>query len=241
MNQNEFTGYVVSRKNINDADKIISVITRDQGRQSFIAKGVRKPKAKLQSQLEPLVETKFRVIGKSKLPTLVGAKGLELNSFFNSSIEANFSALLLTEVIDIFSADEMVSELAYDAYSGAIKYLSDTPKTSLALNYYLLHILKAYGIEPHIETGLNKYFLDFNDGTINSIGGNNSVAIDIETVKLWNACLKHNDRLLDKLNVNKRSLSDSLNLLISYIQHHSDRKIKSAKVLSESTNLLQAS
>ena len=55
MNQNELTGFVISRKNINDADKILTLFTLEQGRYSLIAKGVRKPRAKLQSAIEPLV------------------------------------------------------------------------------------------------------------------------------------------------------------------------------------------
>ena len=59
MKQNEYIGYVISRNNINDSDRIITIFTHELGKKSFIAKGIRKPKAKLQSQLEPLVESKF--------------------------------------------------------------------------------------------------------------------------------------------------------------------------------------
>jgi len=241
MKELEFTGFVTSRKNLNEADKVITVFSEEKGKIAFIAKGIRKPKAKLQSQLEPLVEIKFRVVGNSKLPTLVGAKGIKQNSFFSSSLEANLSALLLTEIVDIFSMENMKNELAYKTYYEFIEQIIKNPKTDLVLNYYLLQILKDYGLEPNIEPGLPRYFLDFTDGTVNGLIGNNSVAIDLEVVKLWNACLRHNSMLLDKLKVKKSILADSLNLIISYIQYHGERKIKSAKVLSESTNLLQAS
>jgi DNA repair protein RecO (recombination protein O) len=240
MNQNELTGFVISRKNINDADKILTLFTLEQGRYSLIAKGVRKPKAKLQSAIEPLVETKFRALGKGKLPTIVGAKALDKNMFFGTTIESNLSALLLTEVVDFFSVENLPNESAYSNYRAALQKLAQNNKTSLVLNYYLLNLLKAYGVEPHIKPGLTKYWLDYADGTVLDRAGNNSVLVDINVVKLWHACLEKNSKLIEKLGVDSLTLADSLNLLISYIQQQTERKIKSSKVLSESTNLLQA-
>ena len=240
MKEAEYTGFLVSRTNINDSDRIINIFTIEEGRQAFIAKGVRKPKAKLQSQLEPLVETKYRVLGMGKLPTLVGAKGVGKNNFFEVSIESSLSAMLLTELLGLFAVEGMKNETAYNSYKEALDMFSKDKKIALILNYYILRLLSAFGIEPHITLGLDKYWLNIDEGTVDGASGDSSVSIAKNVARLWNACLTHNPNILDRLKVEELTSRESLNLLINYISQHTDRKIKSAKVLSDSTNLLQA-
>jgi len=240
MKQTELTGFVISRKNINDADKIVGIFTRELGKQSFIAKGIRKPQAKLQSQIEPLVESKYRILGNGKLPALVGAKGLTKNEFYGKSVDINVAGLLLTEIVEKFSVEGMPNEAAYKSYRDGLENISRGDKTRLIITYFVLQLMKAFGIEPHIESGHNKFWLDIENGTINGLGGNDSLSINADTVKLWNACIKYDISTVVRLKIGTKTLVDSLNMLLTYVQYHSERKIKSTKVLSESTNLLQA-
>ena len=241
MKQTELTGFVIMRKNINDADKIITILSKEQGRQSFIAKGIRKPRAKLQSHLEPLVETKYRILGNGKLPTLVGARGLFSNEFYGKTVDINVSGLLLTEIVEAFTVEAMPNRPAYDAYQASLATIACKPGISLSLSYYVLALMRAFGVEPDIEKGHTLYHLDINNGTLNNLVSADSSAVNLNIAKLWNACLRYDIETVLRLKIDKKTLADSLNLLLTYAQHHIERKLKSAKVLSESTNLLQAS
>lgn len=243
MKQLELTGFVVSRKNLKDSDKIITVFTREKGKVSIVAKGIKKPKAKLQAHIEPLVESRFRVIKSGHLPVLVGAQGLSRNEFFGSTTESSLAGLFLTEVVDRFSAEELTNEALYEAYKQSLDLLLESDKTSLILTFSILNILKSLGLEPHISfdgKGQRAYF-NLSDGEISkSSAEGESVLVDKDLVKLWKVCMVQAPQVFTKLVVDNNILSSSLNLLLSYLQYNMDSKIKSIKVLSEGTNLLQA-
>lgn len=58
-------GIVLARKNYGEADRIISVYTKNYGRLSLIAKGIRKPRSKKRGHLEVFSRIKFQAnVGK---------------------------------------------------------------------------------------------------------------------------------------------------------------------------------
>jgi DNA repair protein RecO (recombination protein O) len=244
MKQFEATGFVISRRNLKDSDKIITALTLEQGKLSFVAKGVKKPKAKLQAHIEPLVESKFRFIKSGKIPVLVGAQNISTNKFFNTDSTTNLAALLITEVVDKFSVEELSNINLYEAYKKSLELLIRSKKTSLMLSYSILNILKAIGLEPYIDVNDNSksIYFDLSGGEVsNKNPQSDGVAISIDLVKLWRVCMQKPSEMVERLSVDKKLLSESLNLLLNYLQYNADYKIKSIKVLSESTGLLQAS
>ncbi len=241
MKQVELTGFIVGRKNLKDTDKIITVFTKEQGKSSFVAKGIKKPTAKLQSHMEPLVECKFRVLDGPKLPVVVGARAIGQNLFSAKSLEINIGALLLTEVVALVTAEQMPNLKLYQSYRESLIDIATHDKTSLLLNYGLISIMQASGIAPNIQwqEGASSCYLNFSEGSLSNIKiGSSSSVIDINIAKLWKVCMSHPKSTVLRLRVSDLVLSKSLNLIIDYLQYNLERKIKSAKVMSESTNLL---
>lgn len=236
MNQRELTGYVVGRKRLRDSDLILTIYTSEAGKLSVVAKGIKKPKAKLQSHIEPLVKTKFRVLGGGRMPVLVGAIGAEENLYYTSSPEQNMAALLLTEVIDKITIDEMPNPSLFTAYMQALQLMHSDEKFWLHLSYSLLQILKASGVEPHISSSeQNKYFINLSEGTVQSVAeGHESLLVSADVVKLWKVCLQYDASTINRIKADENVTRSSLDLLISYIQYHTHKKLKSAKVLFQS-------
>ena len=69
------TGIVLSRRDYQEADRIISVLTPEQGKVSLIAKGVRRPKSKLAAGIELFSVSELTYLpGRSDLKTLVSSR-----------------------------------------------------------------------------------------------------------------------------------------------------------------------
>lgn len=75
MNQYVTKGIVLTRTNFGEADRIITVLTKDSGKQRLMAKGVRKPKSKLAGGIElfSVSDITFRR-GRGDIGTLVSAR-----------------------------------------------------------------------------------------------------------------------------------------------------------------------
>lgn len=236
MNQRELTGYVIGRKRLRDSDLILTIYSLEAGKISVVAKGVKKPKAKLQSHIEPLVKTKFRILGNGKLPVLVGASGAEGNLYYTSSPEQNMAALLLTEVVDNITVDEMPNTSLFRAYTLALGLMHSDEKFWLHLSYSLLQVLKASGLEPRIAISKqSKYYINLSEGTVQTRAeGHESLLVPVDVVKLWKVCLQYDPGTINRIVANDRVTRNSLDLLVSYIQYHTHKKLKSAKVLFQS-------
>lgn len=68
-------GIVLSRRDYQEADRILSVLTPDQGKVSLIAKGVRRPKSKLAGGIELFSVSQLTYLpSRSDLKTLVSSR-----------------------------------------------------------------------------------------------------------------------------------------------------------------------
>lgn len=71
-------GIVLSRREYQEADRILTVLTPDHGKISLIAKGVRKPKSKLAGGIELFSVSELTFLpGRSDLKTLVSSRLLQ--------------------------------------------------------------------------------------------------------------------------------------------------------------------
>jgi len=67
-------GYILHHQPYRDTSRILEVLTRDAGRMSIFARGVRGPKAKLASELQPFRLLLLSWSGKGEAPMLAGAE-----------------------------------------------------------------------------------------------------------------------------------------------------------------------
>jgi len=67
-------GYILHHHPYRDTSRILEVLTRDAGRMSIFARGVRGPKAKLASELQPFRLLLLSWSGKGDAPMLAGAE-----------------------------------------------------------------------------------------------------------------------------------------------------------------------
>lgn len=244
MKQSEAVGYIINRRSLRDADKILTVFTKQYGKISLVAKGIKKPRAKLQPHLEPLVEIEFRYLGAGKLPVLVGARALGKNNFYGSELEIGLSALFVTEVLGLITIEAQPNPSLYNLYNSFLTELNSTKKIGINLVYVLLNMMKVNGIEPHIGDMpiKTRLYFNFDDGTVSDKPGNeNNYAITSRMAKLWKVCLSYHKDTAIRIKLEQEVINRSVALLTDYLQYHYAKKIKSYKVLVNSTNLLQAS
>ena len=243
MKQFEAVGYIINRKSLSDSDRILTVFTKEYGKISLVAKGIKKPRAKLQPHLEPLVETGFRYIGSAKLPVLVGAQATKKNNYYGAELNISLSALFVTEVLGLITIEAQPNQTLYALYDDFLYELTHSSKIGLDLVYMLLNMMKASGIEPNILDVSTKDILYFNfdDGTITSqASSGRSLKLSSQIAKLWKACLSYHKETVLRIRVDQVVINRSLALLTDYLQYHYSKKIKSYKVLVNSTNFLQA-
>ncbi len=131
MRLHKATGIILKRKNLGEADRILTVFTQNEGKIYLKAKGVRKITSKRASHIEPLNKVTFSSYKKGAMPVLTEVICIE--SF--SRIKQNLSLVALSyhicELIDglcpegqespeIFNlVEQILLDLSYEKHIGS--------------------------------------------------------------------------------------------------------------------------
>jgi DNA repair protein RecO (recombination protein O) len=144
-------GYILHHHPYRDTSRILEVFTRDAGRMSLFARGVRGPKAKLASELQPFRLLLLSWSGRGEAPMLSGAESSPGQvalppACLMSGFYLNELLLKLTHRHDAVPA-------VFDAYHGALEALKCGAGLEPTLRVFekrLLDLL-GYGVELDVD------------------------------------------------------------------------------------------
>lgn len=157
MKQLHTKAIVLKRLNFSEADRIITVITPEQGRLSMLAKGVRKQKSKLAGGLELFSESDITYIdGRSELKTIVSTR---LNSHFSTIVADIQKTMLAYEILQTVNETTQhgVEPGTYEVLRSSLVYLNElNSHMNLVLLWFTVHSLIINGSGLNIEKPLNR-------------------------------------------------------------------------------------
>lgn len=153
MKQVVTKGIVLARTDFGEADRILTILTNDQGKIRAIAKGVRKIKSKLAGGIELFSISQISYIrGKSDIYTLTSTRLEKHYSFIAKDINRTMYAY---EVLKIFNqATEFDAESAYfEILTNSLEALNNEKMEQPLIHFWLcLQILKLSGQTPNLKT-----------------------------------------------------------------------------------------
>jgi DNA repair protein RecO (recombination protein O) len=148
-------GYVLHHRPFRDTSRILEVLTRDHGRLSLFARGVRGPKAKLAPVLQPFQAIYVSWSGRGEAPQLTAAE------YAGASVQPPPACLMAC-----FYLNELLLKLTtrhdphpdlFDAYREALAGLASTSAIERTLRIFEKRLLDAIGyglaLEADSETG----------------------------------------------------------------------------------------
>lgn len=150
MNQHSYAsnGVVLSRKNYGEADRILVVFSKDFGKVSLLAKGIRKIKSKKRGHVEIFSEIKFSAVKGHGMDIITEA--VTINDF--SGVRVNLNKISLAyyfcEVINKITREDENPTLIYNLLSSALSNLeTDNSLKELRLKF-IYDLLTEMGYWP---------------------------------------------------------------------------------------------
>lgn len=237
--------------NLNDADKIIVMYSKDNGLIKGVAKGIKKPKSKLGARMDLLVANSLQLLKGRSMDTIVQAQ--TVNNFKKS--REDFDKLMLSSyvselVMNFGEGSESVSEEIYELLYKALNRISDSTdkkEALIAVIKFQLKILLIMGFCVELDTCLccREQVLDEDMFFSSNMGG----IICKECNETFGISLKMHHKIRDFLQAmlqfdfNYESDYDKkatekvcqvcFNLLDEYIKTHTNKKQKTVKILQE--------
>jgi DNA repair protein RecO (recombination protein O) len=154
-------GIVLRRTNYGEADRILTILTPDQGKIRLLAKGVRKIKSKLAGGIELLsINDLSYMPGKGQLGTLISSRLLTNFGSIISDVTRTMYAYEVLKLIDTATEDAPDAEY----FHILAKALEAINEPSLLLNWIriwlCLHLLALNGHAPNLRTDAAGKHLD---------------------------------------------------------------------------------
>lgn len=239
--------------NLNDADKIIVMYSKDNGLIKGVAKGIKKPKSKLGARMDLLVANSLQLLKGRSMDTIVQAQ--TVNNFKKTREDIDklmYSSYISELVMNFGEGSEAISKDIYELLYKALNRISnaETKKDALiAVIKFQLKMLLFMGFCVELDTCLccREQVLDENMYFSSTMGG----IICEECNEHLGVKLKMHHKIRDFLQAmlqfdfeyeseydkkaTEKICQVCFNLLDEYIQTHTHKKQKTAKVLQELT------
>jgi DNA repair protein RecO (recombination protein O) len=144
-------GFVIRRMDYGEADRILTLYTRQEGRVRAIAKGVRRPTSRLAGHLELFVHADLLLARGRELDIVTQVETIESFRRVREELERSSYAYYLAELTDALTEERLENPAAFTALLEALQGLESADEPRLIVLYFVLQLLGAVGYRPELN------------------------------------------------------------------------------------------
>ncbi len=186
MNQYKDTAIVLSRIEYGERDRILTMLTREHGKITVIAKGVRAARSKLAGGIELFSETEISVVsGRGSIGTLVSARLLRHHGNIVKNIERTNLAYSCLQTLQKLVEDETGQEY-YDVLAIGLSALGNPDYDHHIVSlWFTLHVLRLSGRLPNLAVEDGESFdFDYDTQQFQPVEGGAFTQDDLKVLRL---------------------------------------------------------
>ena len=236
---------VVLRKvDYGEADRILTLLTRERGKVPAIAKSVRKSKSRMAGQLDVFAHGTMLLAEGKSMDVVTQFQRITENSALGSDLKRAAVASVVAEVADKIMEERHAAPEMFTLVVDALRHLSDREVPPLMeLADFLIRVLAELGYIPEVnrcarcagalgEEGLS--FSALAGGVVCRDCGHHDGAgrlISARTVKILRVLVAGDRELFFRLRLDEADNRAVESVLEAQLEHHLDRQLKSIDFL----------
>jgi DNA repair protein RecO (recombination protein O) len=143
-------GIILRHVDFGEADRILTIFTREAGKVSVIAKGVRKARSRKAGHVEPLTRTNLLLAKGRDLYILTQAEAVEVFTALREDLVLLGYAYYIIELVDRSTAEEEENRLLYNLFGRTITRLNRGDDPNLVTRYFETRLLDFVGFRPQL-------------------------------------------------------------------------------------------
>lgn len=141
---------VLRRVDFGEADRLLTLYSREQGKIRAIAKGARKPQSRKTGHVELFMRSRFFIAKGRSLDIITQAEAIDSYIPLRSDLVRATYASYAVELLDRFTVEEDQHTSIYDLLVEALGWFSTAESPFLAARYYELRLLSLTGFHPRL-------------------------------------------------------------------------------------------
>lgn len=141
---------VLKRTDFGEADRLLTLYTRDYGKLKAIAKGARKPQSRKTGHVELFMRTQFLFAKGHDLDVITQAEMVESYPALRDDLVRTTYAAYVVELLDRLTVEEGQHISLYNLLADTLGRLAVMEDVRLATRYYELRLLGLSGFQPQL-------------------------------------------------------------------------------------------
>lgn len=216
-------GIVIAKKDVEEADRYITVFMEDFGKISTLIKGIRKSKRRDKTAVDLLSLTNFSFYRKGEVIIISEFNSLETYAGIKEDIEKINIALYLFSALNQVLVENGRNRKIYALLEKSLKVLdksTDKRKNLLVAMYFLYELIKDEGLIPEDEEDIT-FFLEQGSSTIS-----------YKEVEILKELLKNNvKKIIEDEEIKIENIRKVIIILEKYFNFYLETKIDSKRFL----------
>lgn len=141
---------VLRRHDFGEADRLLTLYSREHGKIKAIAKGARKPQSRKTGHVELFMRSKFFIAKGRNLDIITQAEIIEPYIALRSDLVRTTYASYAVELLDRFTVEEDKHTDIYDLLINALGWFATAEDVFMTARYYELRLLSLTGFQPRL-------------------------------------------------------------------------------------------
>lgn len=143
-------GVVLRHQDYGEADRLLTVFTREQGKLRLLAKGVRRLRSRKAGHLEPFTRAQLLLVRGKEMWLVTQADTLDAYLPLREDLVRTGYAAYAMELVDRFSYDEGANRGIYSLLVDTLERISASEDSFLPVRYFEIRLLDLVGFRPEL-------------------------------------------------------------------------------------------
>jgi len=240
-------GIVLSARDLGETDRVLSILSRERGKISAVAKGAKRPTSKLAASSQPFCYAAFQFAEGRNLDVVT--QGVPRNAFYpiRASLQKIAYASYFGELVNAFTEERSPSPRLFDLLLAALSALTsaaDDSGLAVLARAFELRLLALSGYAPQL-TSCSSCGRKVSGGAFlsNAVGGlvcpgcaaegDAARYLSAGALAAMRLLARSSPAVLPPIGLTRAQVAQIEAGLRAYIEYHLDRKIRSARFLHE--------
>ena len=236
---------ILRRSDFGEADFLLTLYTPNYGKIKALAKGARKPIARLTGQVELFARCIMVINRGRELHIITQAESQQTHIPFQENLERSVYASHFVELLDQFAFEGEQNSAAYELITSALDWLCDPEANwKLAARYYEFRLLRVMGYEPslfncaigtEVLEAQDQFFSPVDGGVVceDHAAGREFMRLSLPIFKLLRHFSRHKWEMVKALSITEKQNTQLERVLHTYLTYLLERRLKSAGFLRQ--------
>ncbi|HHW07909.1 MAG TPA: DNA repair protein RecO [Clostridia bacterium] len=237
-------GIILKSFNLGEADRVLTIYTRQYGKISAVAKGVRKSRSKLRGATQTLTHAALVLYRGRSMDTITQCEAKEMFPGIRADLYRWAYATFMLELVDAFAPEGQPQTGVFVRLLLSLHLVETLEEPELGALFFAVHLLQLLGYQPQLQncaacgSSLPEPDLAALSGSFGGLLCRACESLDPYCfnvqggeIAVWRRLLTSDARLLGRLKLSAKLKQDLLQALKYYVQYHLERQLKSVSFL----------